>query len=132
MRDLDAAVKRYCEILGVPHSPLSPEHYAYAGLRGARFHLGEVAVSLVASEEADSSIARFLAARGEGVNHISLEVTDIEQDMRDWAAKGVRFATDAPLSFSDGQVIFAHPKSLHGVQIALVEAKPDTDVLASG
>ena len=110
---------------------LPPEHYAYPGLKGARFRLGEVAISLVASEEASSPIARFLAVRGEGINHISLEVTDIEQDMKDWAAKGVRFTSDAPLGFSDGQVIFAHPQSLHGVQIALVQAKPDTDVLAS-
>jgi len=132
VRDLDAAVKRYSEVLGVPPSPLPPERYAYSGLRGARFRLGKVAISLVASEEADSPIAKFLAARGEGVNHVSLEVTDIEQDIKDWAAKGIRFATDVPLNFSDGQVIFAHPKSLHGVQIALVQAKPDADVLASG
>jgi methylmalonyl-CoA/ethylmalonyl-CoA epimerase len=132
VRDLDVAVKRYSEVLGVPPSLLPPERYAYSGLRGVRFRLGKVAISLVASEEADSPIARFLAARGEGANHISLEVTDIEQDMKDWAAKGVRFVTDAPLNFSGGKVIFAHPRSLHGVQIALVEAKPDTDVLASG
>lgn len=132
MQDLDAAVKRYSEVLGVAPSLLPPERYAYSGLRGVRFRLGNVAISLVASEEASSPIARFLAVRGEGVNHISLEVTDIEQAMKDWAAKGVSFASDAPLDFSGGQVIFAHPKSLHGVQIALVQAKPDTDVLVSG
>jgi methylmalonyl-CoA epimerase len=131
VRDLEAAVKRYCEVLGVSPSPLPPEYYVYSGLKGARFRLGKVAISLVASEEADSPIAKFLAVRGEGVNHISLEVTDIEEDMKDWAAKGVRFASDAPLDFSGGKVIFAHPRSLHGVQIALVEAKPDTDVLDS-
>ena len=102
-----------------------PEHYAYPGLKGARFSVGEVAISLVASEEASSPIARFLETRGEGVNHISLEVGDIEQAMTDLASKGVRFVTDKPLAFSDGKVVFAHPKSLHGVQIAFVQTQQD-------
>jgi len=111
--------------LGVQPTMYPPEHYAYPGLKGARFGIGEVAISLVASEEAGSPIARFLETRGEGVNHISLEVADIEQAMTDLASKGVRFATDKPLAFSDGKVVFAHPKSLHGVQIAFVQTQQD-------
>jgi len=129
VEDLDAAVKKYSEVLGVKPSMLPPEHYAYSGLKGARFRIGEVTISLVASEKADGSVVRFLETRGEGLNHISLEVTDIEQDMRDLAGKGVKFASDKPLAFSDGEVIFAHPKSLHGVQIAFVQAKPGMDLL---
>ena len=129
VEDLDAAVKKYSEVLGVKPSMLPPEHYAYSGLKGARFRIGEVTISLVASEKADGPVARFLETRGEGLNHISLEVTDIEQDIRDLAGKGVKFASDRPLAFSDGEVIFAHPKSLHGVQIAFVQAKPGTDLL---
>jgi len=129
VEDLDAAVKKYSEVLGVKPSMLPPEHYAYSGLKGARFRIGEVTISLVASEKADGPVARFLETRGEGLNHISLEVTDIEQDIRDLAGKGVKFASDRPLAFSDGEVIFAHPKSLHGVQIAFVQAKPGIDLL---
>ena len=104
---------------------LPPEHYAYPGLKGARFYVGDVAISLVASEKVDSPISKFIETRGEGINHISLEVDDIEQAMTHWAAQGVKFATDKPLEYSDGKVIFAHPKSLHGVQIALVETQSD-------
>ncbi|TET87977.1 MAG: methylmalonyl-CoA epimerase [Dehalococcoidia bacterium] len=129
VKDLDAAVKKYSEVLDVKPSILPPEHYAYPGLKGARFRIGEVTISLVASEKADGPVAKFLETRGEGLNHISLEVTDIEQDIRDLAGKGVKFASDRPLAFSDGEVIFAHPKSLHGVQIAFVQAKPGTDLL---
>ncbi|OGO03373.1 MAG: hypothetical protein A2Y91_02405 [Chloroflexi bacterium RBG_13_54_8] len=127
VRDLDAAVRKFSGILGRQPVVLPPEHYAYPGLKGARFFMGESAISLVASDDASSPIARFLESRGEGVNHISLEVTDIEQDMRDLANKGVEFVSDKPLAFSDGRVVFAHPRSLHGVQIAFVELKPKTD-----
>jgi len=129
VKDLDAAVRKYSEVLGVKPIILPPEHFAYPGLKGARFHLNEANISLVASEKTDSPVARFLETRGEGVNHISLEVTDIEHDMRDLAGKGVKFASDRPLAFSDGKVVFAHPKSLHGVQIAFVQAKPGIDLL---
>ena len=121
--DLEAAVKTYAGVLGVQPHILPPEHYAYPGLKGARFYLGEAAVSLVASDRTGTPIARFLATRGEGINHISLEVTDMERDMSDLAGKGVSFVTDEPLDFSDGRVVFAHPASLHGVQIAFVESK---------
>jgi methylmalonyl-CoA epimerase len=130
VKDLDAAIRKYSEVLGVKPRILFPEHYAYPGLKGARFLIGQVTISLVASEKADSPVAKFLETRGEGVNHISLEVTDIEQDVGDLAGKGVKFASDRPLVFPDGEVIFAHPKSLHGVQIAFVQAKPGIDMLA--
>jgi methylmalonyl-CoA epimerase len=129
VKDLEAAVRKYSEVLNMEPRILPPKHYAYSGLKGARFRIGEVTISLVASEKTDSPVAKFLETRGEGVNHISLEVTDIEQDMRDLAGKGVKFASDRPLAFSDGEVIFAHPKSLHGVQIAFVQAKPGIDLL---
>ena len=129
VKDLDAAAKKYSEVLGVKPRILPRKHYAYSGLKGARFCIGEVTISLVASEKAGDPVARFLETRGEGVNHISFEVTDIEQDMRDLAGKGVKLASDRPLAFSDGKVIFAHPKSLHGVQIAFVQAKPGIDLL---
>jgi methylmalonyl-CoA epimerase len=127
VNDLDAAVERYSGILGLEAKWLPPEHYAYPGLRGARFYMGDVAISLIASEEASSPIGRFLETRGEGLNHISLEVTDLERDMQDLESKGVTFVTDEPLTFSDGRVVFAHPRSLHGVQIAFVQVAPETD-----
>jgi methylmalonyl-CoA/ethylmalonyl-CoA epimerase len=129
VKNLDAAVRKYSEVLGVKARILPSEYYAYSELKGARFRIGEASISLVASEKTDSPVARFLETRGEGVNHISLEVTDIEHDMRDLAGKGVTFASDRPLTFSDGKVVFAHPKSLHGVQIAFVQAKPGIDLL---
>ncbi|MFC1999683.1 VOC family protein [Chloroflexota bacterium] len=125
VRDLDIAVNRYSGVLGVQPDLIPPQHYVYPGLKGARFHIGDVNISLVASEKAGSPISRFIETRGEGVNHISLEVDDIEQTIIDLTAQGVRFATDQPQEYPDGKVIFAHPKSFHGVQIALVETNQD-------
>ena len=127
--DLDVAVATYSRVLGASPRMLGPERYAYPGLKGARFYIGNATISLVASDDRRSPIAKFIETRGEGVNHISFEVTDIEQDMQDMTARGVTFLTQRPLPFPEGQVVFAHPESTHGVQLALVQPAPGLDLL---
>lgn len=129
VRDLDPAVEKYSQVLGVRPRMLGPEHYVYPGLKGARFYLGNATISLVASEDTNSPISKFISTGGEGINHISLEVTDLEHDMKDFAEKGMTFLSRKLLSFPEGKVIFTHPKSTHGVQIAFVQANPGVDLL---
>jgi methylmalonyl-CoA epimerase len=130
VRDLDHAVVTYTHILGTTPTMLGPEHYVYPGLKGARFYLRNATISLIASDDHESPVARFIAHSGEGVNHISLEVTDIEQDMKDMAEKGLFFLTQGSLPFPQGHVVFAHPRSTHGVQIAFVQAASGVDLLS--
>jgi methylmalonyl-CoA epimerase len=129
VKNLKAAVATYAEVLGVTPRMLAHTDYAYPGLKGARFYLGNATISLVASDDHRSPIARFLDTRGEGINHLTLEVTDLEDDIADLAKEGVRFLTEKPLDFPEGRVIFAHPRSLHGVQIAFVQPKLGIDLL---
>jgi len=129
VRDLDSAAEKYSQVLGVRPRMLGPEHYVYPGLKGARFYLANATISLVASGDTDSPIAKFISTIGEGINHISLEVTDLEQDMKDFTEKGMTFLSRKPLSFPEGKVVFNHPKSTHGVQIAFVQANPGVDLL---
>ncbi len=103
VRNLEAAAATYSEVLGLT-------------------------ISLVASDDPRSPIARFLETRGEGINHLTLEITNL-QDIAHLAKQGVEFLTDKPLDFPEGRVIFAHPRSLHGVQIAFVQPKPGVDLL---
>jgi len=125
VEDLEAAVQRFSSALGVEAVALPPEHYAYPGLRGARFFIGDSAISLVASDTADSPIGRFLETRGEGINHVSFQVDDVERTMEDLKGLGIAFASQEPLPYSDGRVVFAHPRSFHGVQVAFVETEAE-------
>ncbi len=119
----------YSAVLGVAPRMLTHTDYAYPGLKGARFYLSNATISLVASDDPRSTIARFIRARGEGVNHLTLEVSNIEDDVVNLAHQGVEFLTEKPLDFPEGRVIFAHPRSLHGVQIAFVQSNPGVDLL---
>lgn len=127
--NLETAVKTYSAVLGVSPRMLTDTDYAYPGLKGARFYLGNASISLVASDSPRSTIAGFLRTRGEGVNHLTLEVSNVEADTEDLACQGIEFLTDKPLDFPEGKVIFAHPRSLHGVQIAFVQPKAGVDLL---
>ena len=129
VKNLETAVATYSEVLGVPPRILAHTDYAYPALKGARFYLGSATISLVASEDHRSPIARFLDTRGEGINHLTLEVTTIEEDIAHLVKEGVDFLTDQPLDFPEGRVIFANPRSLHGIQIAFVQPMPGVDLL---
>ena len=129
VKDLESAVATYSTVLGVRPRMLTQADYAYPGLKGARFYLGNATLSLVASDDPHSPIARFIDRRGEGVNHLTLEVTNLEEDIVRLTAKGVEFLAPQALVFSEGRVIFAHPRSLHGVQIAFVQPNTGVDLL---
>lgn len=127
--NLEAAALTYSAVLGVAPRMLSHTDYAYPGLKGARFYLSNATISLVASDDPRSTIAKFIQARGEGVNHLTLEVTNIQEDIVRLAQQGVEFLTEKPLDFLQGKVIFAHPRSLYGIQIAFVQANSGVDLL---
>ena len=124
VKDLDAAAKKYGAILGVPAVPAKPSDFAFPGLKGVSFYLGDVRIYLISSENPETAIYKFVETRGEGLFLFSLRVDNLEKDMQDLAANGVRLISDKPLPYSSGKANFGHPKSLHGVQIEFIQ--PDS------
>jgi methylmalonyl-CoA epimerase len=123
VKDLDAAVKKYGAVLGVKPKYTPPENFAFPGLKGAEFHLpNSVQINLIASDNPETSIYKFVESRGEGVFLLSLRTDDLEKDMKDFTAAGVKFVSpDKPLTYAGGKVNFGHPKSLNGVQIEFIQ-----------
>ncbi len=72
---------------------------------------GGNAFELLEPRGKDGLIERFLSSRGEGIHHVSLEVTNKEEILKICEAKG----------FTVLDRRFIHPKSTHGVLIELVE-----------
>ncbi len=126
VKDLDAAVKKYENVLGVKSTPADPNDFAVPGLAGASLKVGDVSINLLTSMQPGTSIANFLESRGEGIFLLSLEVNDADQATEELGAKGVQFVSPTAISFSAGKVNFAHPKSMHGVQWEFAQLAPDT------
>jgi methylmalonyl-CoA/ethylmalonyl-CoA epimerase len=71
--------------------------------------------------DSQSTIAKFIDKRGEGVHHICFEVHDVDQAVEELQGKGLELV-DKPRMGSEGKkIVFLSPKSTHGVLIELKE-----------
>src|SRR3546814_3192000 len=77
--DLDTASAKYEKVLGVPGKFIGAEKFAFPGLKGTNFNVDGFHLNLIASTQPDTSIAKFIEKKGEGVFLVSLEVGDLDQ-----------------------------------------------------
>jgi methylmalonyl-CoA/ethylmalonyl-CoA epimerase len=76
----------------------------------------------------DGVIARHLAKRGEGLQHVAYRVDNLERALQEMRTKGVALIDERPRPGArQARVAFLHPKSTKGVLIELVE--PQTSPL---
>ena len=70
----------------------------------------------------DSSIARFIDKKGEGMHHIALKVDNLQAALDYLKAQGVQLIDTSPRIGAEGfKIAFLHPKSTGGVLIELCE-----------
>ena len=121
VKDLEASAKRYSEVLGVPAVPHPVEGFAFKNLKGYDLDVNSVVITLLASDDPKTSVAQFLEKKGEGVFLVSFEVTDIDNDIKDLASKGLQLAFEKPLPYKGGRAAWVHPRSMNGVQVELIQ-----------
>ena len=119
VRNLDEAIKVYTETLGAKLEEIhrAPE----AGMTAAMLSVGGDKLELMEPIGTEGAIAKFLESRGEGVQHICLEVDDIDKTLEFLSAKGVRLIDEKAREGLEGRIAFIHPKAMNGVLIELVE-----------
>jgi len=79
-------------------------------------------IELIEPTTPDSSLAKFLEKRGEGLHHICLEVDDIDAALAEMQEKGVAVLDKEPRIAAEGRAIFIHPKAANGVLLELIES----------
>jgi methylmalonyl-CoA/ethylmalonyl-CoA epimerase len=118
--DLDTSLAHYERIWGLRHS--SRERVDDQGIEEAMIPLGESNLQLVAPTRDDSTVARFLERRGEGLHHVAYEVENLDTTLRDLRSKGVELIDEEPRPGGRGHLIaFVHPKSNHGLMVELIQ-----------
>lgn len=116
--DTDAALRLYRDVLGLPVE--TSEVVADQGVKATVLSLGDVHVELLEPTGPDTPVGRFLASRGEGIHHLSIEVPDIRAALGGARDAGVRLIDEEPRAGVGGkQIAFLHPKSTGGVLIEL-------------
>jgi len=80
------------------------------------FYIGQFKLELIEARHPASFVRRFIDKRGEGLHHLSLEVTQLEPLIERLAADGVRIVDR--FDGGDGDVTaFISPRSAHGVLV---------------
>jgi len=120
VRDLEAAMQFYRDCLGL--TVMKVEEVAEQKVKVAFLPVGESKVELLQSTDPEGPVAKFIAARGEGVQHISFRVSNLEEKLSELKAKGVRLIDEKPrLGAGGARIAFLHPKSTGGVLVELCE-----------
>jgi len=86
------------------------------------FMIGENKVELLEATDPNSSIAKFIEKKGEGIHHIAFLVQDIRSEMKRLQAEGFTLLSDEPKPGADNKLIcFLHPKGTNDVLIELCQ-----------
>lgn len=103
---------------------ISPEETVPAEqVRLVMVPIGETRLELLEPTSDDSTIAKFIAKRGEGLHHVSLRVPDLAATVERLKEDGVRLVSDEIKTGAGGhRYVFVHPSSTGGVLLELVQA----------
>jgi methylmalonyl-CoA/ethylmalonyl-CoA epimerase len=92
----------------------------------AIFKVGdEIEINLLEPAGPDSSVAKFLEKRGEGLHHIALEVDDINAELKAMEKRGIELVDREGRDGVAGKIGFLHPKSVNGVLVELVQPRSE-------
>lgn len=115
-----AAAKRIYEKLGLSVSP--EETVEQEKVRLVMVPVGESRLELLEPTSEDSTIAKFLAKRGEGLHHVCIRVPDLSAAVAKLKNDGVRLVSEEIKTGAGGhRYVFVHPSSAGGVLLELVE-----------
>ena len=114
VKNLEEAIPYYENILGLKCYNI--EEVAEQKVKTAFFKVGETKIELLEPTCEESTIAKFIEKRGEGVHHIAFAVNDITDSIKEAEEKGVQLIDKTPRKGAENLTIaFLHPKSTQGV-----------------
>lgn len=121
VKSLEEAIPYYENILGL--KCYSIEEVADQKVKTAFFKVGQTKIELLEPTSEDSTIAKFIEKRGEGIHHLAFAIEDgVANAFAEVEAKGVRLIDKAPRKGAEGlNIAFLHPKSTCSVLTELCE-----------
>jgi methylmalonyl-CoA epimerase len=116
-----SAAKGIYEKLGLSVSP--EETVEAEQVRLVMVPVGESRLELLEPTVDSSTIAKFIAKRGEGLHHVCMRVPDLSGAVQKLKKDGVRLVSEEIKVGAGGhRYVFVHPASTGGVLLELVEA----------
>lgn len=120
VKNLPEATRFYTEILGLKVA--GTEVVADQKVRVSFIPADDTNIELLESTEPDGPIAKYIESRGEGVQHVALQVENIEKALEYLKGKGVKLIDQKPRIGARGiRIAFVHPKETKGVLLELCQ-----------
>jgi methylmalonyl-CoA epimerase len=120
VNDLEAAIEYYRDTFGceVEHREVVEKD----GVEEALLRVADSYIQLLTPSRDDSTVAKYLASKGEGIHHVGYRVDDCAVALDAVKEHGYRVIDEAPRPGSRGTTVaFVHPKTAFGTLIELVE-----------
>ncbi|MDR2840363.1 MAG: methylmalonyl-CoA epimerase [Paludibacter sp.] len=120
VKSIENSLPYYENVLGLKCYNI--EEVADQKVKTAFFKVGQTKIELLEPTSEESTIAKFIENRGEGVHHIAFAVPDVANALAEVEEKGVRLIDKAPRGGAEGlQIAFLHPKSTCSVLTELCQ-----------
>ncbi|MFL6556373.1 MAG: methylmalonyl-CoA epimerase [Bacillus sp. (in: firmicutes)] len=120
VKSLENTLPFYTDVLNLPL--LGIEQVDTQKVRVAFLQAGSTKLELLEPTSEDSTIAKFIEKRGEGIHQVALGVESIEERISEMREKGIRMIDEQPRPGAGGaNIAFMHPKSASGVLFELCE-----------
>lgn len=119
VNSIDGALEFWAKQLGL--SVAHRETVAHEHVHVAMLPVGESRVELLEATEPETTIAKFIAKRGEGLHHVALRVPDFEAAIERLRAAGARLLNEPRQGAGGHTYVFIHPASTGGVLLELIK-----------
>ncbi len=120
VKDLTVSDELFAKLLNA--KPYKKEEIASEAVLTSFFKVNKTKIELLQATSDESTIAKFIEKRGEGLHHIAFEVDDIFAEMKRLESEGFVLLTSEPKRGADNKLVcFVHPKSSNGVLIELCQ-----------
>jgi LAO/AO transport system ATPase/methylmalonyl-CoA epimerase len=117
IKNIDEAARKFRELGLRVSDPIVVEEQ---GVKVVMVMLSNTKIELLEPLGPETTVAKFIEKRGEGIHHIAIEVDDINKFINIAKNAGLTI-TGEPSRGAEGIVTFIHPKSLHGILLELVQ-----------
>ena len=118
IKALESSNALFAKLFGKDHYKV--ESVEREGVSTSFFMMGETKIELLEATNPESTIAKFIEKRGEGIHHIAFAVDDIDAEMHRLESEGFQLLHKEPLPGADNKLIaFLHPKSTNGVLVEI-------------
>jgi methylmalonyl-CoA/ethylmalonyl-CoA epimerase len=120
VKSIENSLPYYENVLGLKCYNI--EEVADQKVKTAFFKVGQTKIELLEPTSEESTIAKFIEKKGEGVHHVAFAVPDVANALAEVEAKGVQLIDKAPRGGAEGlQISFLHPKSTCSVLTELCQ-----------